>query len=180
MTPEQPRLDPNQMHDHMWVDDGLYVLGCLERRVTLYSQQVRALNLIYALNHLQVISPGGTLLIVGGGVAGLTAAAGAARLGCRVILLEREKELLHLQRNNKKRWVHPHIYDWPAPDSTRSDAGLPLLNWDAEFAGEVATRILDEFEALPERKLITVHLNAQLIDLGEGPTRHVFLDWAIL
>ena len=36
----------------------VYLLGCLERRVTVYSQQVRALNLIYALERCAVLQPG--------------------------------------------------------------------------------------------------------------------------
>ena len=153
------------------------MLGCLERRVTLHSQQIRALNLVYALRELGIVNPGGAILIVGGGVAGLTAAAGAARLGMRVTLLECADELLHLQRNNTKRWVHPHIYDWPAHHSTTREAIVPLLRWTAAPAGEVARQIHSAFDALPEneRKLIDVHMGAEVTNLGSGAERRV--DW---
>jgi len=39
--------------------DRIYTLGCGERRVTIYEQQVRALNLAWALNQLGEI-PSGT------------------------------------------------------------------------------------------------------------------------
>jgi len=159
----------------MRVADGLYILGCLDRRVTLHSQQIRALNLVYSLRQVGIVAPGSQILVVGGGVAGLTAAAGAARLGMRVTLLEREDELLHLQRNNTKRWIHPHIYDWPAPGATAPDATVPILRWRAASAGDVVQQILSGFNALPEneRKLIDVHLGAEVADLGSGPERRV-------
>jgi HEAT repeat protein len=160
----------------MHVDDGLYVIGCLERRVTLYSQQIRALNLVYSLRALGIVRAGDEVLIVGGGVAGLTAAAGASRLGFRVTLLERAHELLHLQRGSAKRWLHPRIYDWPMSGSTASEAALPLLSWEAAPAGDVVEQIHSAFKALPEdeRGRIKTHLGSQITNLGSGAERHVF------
>ncbi|AUX39850.1 uncharacterized protein SOCE26_012450 [Sorangium cellulosum] len=160
----------------MRIEDGLYVLGCLERRVTIHSQQIRALNLVYSLRELGIVKPGDAILIVGGGVAGLTAAAGAARLGLRVTLLERSDELLRLQRNNMKRWIHPHIYDWPASGSTNPEATVPLLRWTAAPAGDVVQQILTAFEGLPkdERDRIDIHPRATVTDLGSGAERRVF------
>ena len=56
---------------------GLYLLGSLERGVTVYSQQVRAHNLVWALWELQPERRPklGSVAVVGGGVAGLTVAA---------------------------------------------------------------------------------------------------------
>ncbi|WP_437962294.1 FAD-dependent oxidoreductase (plasmid) [Sorangium sp. So ce119] len=168
-------IQPQDLHAHMRVEDGLYVLGCLERRVTLHSQQIRALNLVYSLRELAIVSPGDAILIVGGGVAGLTAAAGAARLGFKVTLLEHAHELLHLQRNNMKRWIHPHIYDWPAAGSTEPAATVPLLRWKAAPAGEVVRQILDAYHVLPEdeRERIDIHFGAEITDLGRGSDRLV-------
>lgn len=171
---DERKIIPEDIVKYMRVEDGLYVVGCLERRVTLHSQQIRALNLVYSLRTLDLVPEDGVVLIVGGGVAGLTAAAGAARLGLHVTLLEREPELLHLQRNNTKRWIHPRIYDWPASDSTQPEAVVPLLCWKAAPAGEVARKILNGFEALPERNRIDVYLDAELSSLGQGSPRQVF------
>jgi len=57
--------------------DGLYLLGMMERGVTLYNQQVRAHNLIWSLWELHRYGKRdiGKVAIVGGGAAGLTAAA---------------------------------------------------------------------------------------------------------
>jgi threonine dehydrogenase-like Zn-dependent dehydrogenase len=65
---------------------GLYVIGSLERGVTIYSQQVRAHNLAWALwdlqknGHRQI----GNVAVVGGGIAGLTMAA------CLLSLFDRD------------------------------------------------------------------------------------------
>jgi len=64
----------------MRVEDGLYVLGCTERRVTIHSQQIRALNLVYSLRELGIVHPSDAILIVGGGIAGVTAQERADRL----------------------------------------------------------------------------------------------------
>ena len=56
---------------------GLYVIGSLERGATVYNQQTRAHNLVWALWELQQRESQnvGRVAIVGGGIAGLTAAA---------------------------------------------------------------------------------------------------------
>jgi FAD dependent oxidoreductase len=170
---EERKIGPKDVLDHMRVEDGLYVLGCLERRVTLYSQQVRALNLVYSLLAEGMVSKGGSIAVVGGGVAGMTAAAGAARLGLRVTLIEERDELLHLIRNNTKRWLHPHIYDWPKPGSEAPDADLPLLKWTAGAAGQVSKQLITAFDELPERSCIDVQLTAEIDVLGHSAPRTI-------
>src|SRR4051812_21393232 len=59
----------------------VFVLGSLERNITIRSQQVRALNLVSALLDAAVMKPGQKLAIVGAGPAGLTAAVAAASRG---------------------------------------------------------------------------------------------------
>jgi hypothetical protein len=128
----------------------IYVLGCFARRVTLYTQQVRALNLIYALKQQGRLGPGTHLGIIGGGAAGLTAAALAAYYGCKVTVLEKHGDPLPFFTGNGTRWLHPHIYDWPAPDSLNDDAGLMVLNWRAGLADDVADQLIDQWEPLKE------------------------------
>src|SRR5580658_2873016 len=74
-----------------------YALGLFARRVTVRSQQVRALNLIHSLVSTRQISMGSRVLVVGAGFAGLAAAAAAVRAGCQVTILERSQSRLSLQ-----------------------------------------------------------------------------------
>lgn len=123
----------------------IYVIGAFEKGITIYRQQVRALNLIYCLHESQRIPRDGLISVIGGGVAGVTAAAAALALGYRVYLFEKHTMLLHLQRGCDTRWVHPYIYDWPRPGSEMEHAGLPLLSWRANTSAEVAQQILNDF-----------------------------------
>src|SRR5262249_19132808 len=103
----------------------VFVLGSFERRVTIYSQQVRALNLVGALLRTAELPPDKKVAVLGGGSSGLTFAAGALHRGARVTVLEREKTLLSLFRYGAQRWLHPRVYDWPFPGSEHARAGLP-------------------------------------------------------
>jgi hypothetical protein len=132
----------------------VYVLGCLEKRVTLYSQQVRAINLAVALVDEGLAKPGSSVAIIGAGAAGLTAAAALAIAEPKlkaVHIYERKPEKLHLQRSSPHRYLHPHIYDWPEVGSLRPDAGLPLLTWSVGTAEQVAEQLETEFDRVAEQ-----------------------------
>jgi NADH dehydrogenase FAD-containing subunit len=78
----------------------VFLLGCLEKRVTLYSQQVRAINLAAALIDEGRIKANSRVAIIGGGAAGITAAAAIARAIPNITDLhvyERRSKILHLQ-----------------------------------------------------------------------------------
>jgi len=119
----------------------LYVVGSNHRLITLFSQQVRAINLVQALLEEKKVAPEARICIVGGGVAGLTAAAFAMEKGLEVSLYEQESEPLSVQAQCKGRWIHPHIYDWPDPESLTDRADLPVLSWSADYAHRVIYQI---------------------------------------
>lgn len=131
--------------------DGVFFLGCFESRVTLYAQQVRALNLADAIIASGRIRPKGRVAIVGGGAAGITAAAAFAleMPDLQAIdLYEWKHQLLNLQIGSTHRYLHPHIYDWPEAGALCLDAGLPILNWTADTAGNVAEQLVQQFNAI--------------------------------
>ena len=152
---------------------GVYLLGCLERRVTLLSQQVRALNLIYSLFTEGRVNAGDDIAVVGGGAAGLTAAAAAAICGCQVTLLEKGN-LLGLIANCDKRWVHPHVYDWPAPGSLKAHADeLEVMTWHADTAASVAKQLIAGFRAVQDRHSgrLRDHVGVRNVQLVQGGLR---------
>src|SRR4051794_6954600 len=106
----------------------VFVIGYEAPQVTVYSQQLRALNLIWALSQRKKLEAA-EIVIVGGGIAGVTAAVAAILHGARVTLLEQHDELLHLQRGCHTRYLHPRIFEWPAGTARRAGAELPILNW---------------------------------------------------
>lgn len=134
------------------VRPGLYVLGSLERGVTVYNQQVRAHNLVWALWELQKRSKFngfnlGRVAVVGAGIAGLTTAAGFLSLfdDLDVTIFEQLWDLCPLQQGADHRWLHPRIYDWPNPGSRAPGASLPLLNWSEGRASDVARTVVESF-----------------------------------
>ena len=140
--------------------------------VTILKQQIRALNLIFALaetkkirNQLDGIRArerARNIAVIGGGVAGMTAAAAAAKLGNKVWHFEQRPELCHLQAGCDTRAVAPHIYDWPKDGSESPYAGLPLLNWQAGTAAEFARSLIKGYEAIGKelRRRLQLHLGA--------------------
>lgn len=149
----------------------VYQIGCLERRVTLYSQQVRALNLVFALFDRKKLDRGSEVAVVGGGAAGLTAAVALARRGVSVTLLERLDAVIPFQSGNLTRWLHPHIYEWPSEGCLNPESGLPVLSWSADFAANIAADLRDQFyQHVRETKAIHVQTGVRNTRLHAGST----------
>lgn len=156
---------------------GRFVLGPFDPGITLLRQQTRALNLIYALSEAGRLPPGAKLAVIGGGVAGVTAAAAAATLGCKVSLIERLHALVHLQQGCDTRWLHPHIYDWPRPGAQREYAGLPLLDWYASSASAVARQIVGAFQRIQQACGIGVYFGSELKAISNSRSRVIKVRW---
>lgn len=141
----------------------IYVIGTFDTGVTVRSQQTRALNLVWALIEGSVVrtlapeeerspDPKFKIAIVGGGFAGLSAAAGLLRKGAdaEITVFEQCDTLLPLQHGSDTRWLHPHIYNWPAEGSEASAAMLPVLNWTAARASDVVVQVMAEWKRVIE------------------------------
>lgn len=121
-----------------------YLLGCLDPRVTVYSQQLRALNLVFALEQEGVVDRASRVAIVGGGIAGITAAAALISNGVAVDVFEKRPDgMLALQAGAHHRWIHPGVYDWPEPEwAIPAAARLPVLPWKAATADQLRETLL--------------------------------------
>jgi L-2-hydroxyglutarate oxidase LhgO len=117
--------------------------------VTFHSQQRRAFNLIWALAETREIKLGTNVGIIGGGLAGMTCAAAAGMVGCRVTMIESEPDVLHQQRGNHTRYIHPNILDWPSRNATNPHTDLPYLNWTADICKEVVKEVEAQFSNVP-------------------------------
>jgi|SRR6516225_6601828 len=126
---------------------GVYVLGSFAKHVTIYSQQVRAINLVDSLCRTGQLTEGKRVAIVGGGIAGVTVAAAALVRGARVTVIEQAQDFMPIQSNASERYLHPHIYDWPLTPGNES-AGLPLLDWEAGDASSVFEKLREAWREL--------------------------------
>ena len=149
---------------------GVFVCGCFERWVSIQLQATRGHNLAWALIETKRLRAGQRAAVIGGGFAGLSAAAALGRKGIKVTLFERAPALLATQRDNHTRWIHPHIHEWPRPGSRNPRAGLPLLDWHAGLAADMAAEVLRAFATETQRSEIAVRCSARETVLGAGPT----------
>lgn len=147
---------PHGTFDEHRIPTRVFVLGVNERRVTVYSQQCRALNLIYLLHQTGVLQRGAEdrVAVIGAGAGGLTAAAAAACTGHEVVLLNDSVEPMPMQRFARHRWLHPHLFDWPRKGWWNHRADLPLLDWTAADAASVRDEIIGRFNDASWRGLI--------------------------
>lgn len=127
------------------IKDFQYTTGLFQNGITIYKQQIRALNLFYALIKTNQLTAGSSICIVGGGVAGLTFAAAALKAQVNVLLLEKELIFLPLQHGCDTRQVHPYLYSWPNKGSLFPFTRLPVLPWKAGTAANVAKQIFHSF-----------------------------------
>jgi hypothetical protein len=154
----------------------LYLIGTFETGVTVFSQQVRALNLIWALIDTKTISSSDTstpfkIAIVGCGFAGLSAAAGLLKKRANVALtiFEERHTLLPMQQGSDSRWLHPRIYDWPGEGAGTSNARLPVLDWRAPRASDVVVQILAAWDAIVAdvRTPLALYCNTRYLQIHE-------------
>ena len=157
-------------------DHECYVLGVHEGRVTLLSQQSRALNLAWALGEAGALqtaagSPA-PVAVVGAGAGGMTAAAALSCLGANVTLIGSSGELMLLQAGCKQRWLHPFIYDWPNEQWYRESAQLPILDWKAGTAESVRDQIIKGFDELRQSVCpsLECRLNTEVLALERERT----------
>jgi hypothetical protein len=162
----------------------LYLLGAFDKNVTVWSQQVRALNLAYALVQQRTLhcakhEKKKAIAIVGGGFAGLTIAAGLVKKGvhAEITVFEQCDALMPLQQGSDSRWLHPRIYDWPREGSQSGVAMLPVLNWTAARASDVVVQILTQWRQLAAEKSIHLYCNARHLEIFEDKREGLLVEW---
>ncbi|MEP1963229.1 hypothetical protein [Tateyamaria sp.] len=169
----------------------LFTIGSFDKQVTVLSQQTRALNLAWSLIETGKVPVRGDgkeckVAIVGAGFAGMTLAAGLISKGadCDLYMFEQRDSLLPLQQGSDTRWLHPHIYDWPAPGSEASAAMLPVLNWTAARSSDVVVQVLSEWNQIIQNKQggqrkLRLFCNARHVQVAEcaGQTDKARLEW---
>jgi hypothetical protein len=153
MTAAAAALEAFAIHD----TPSLHIIGTFDAGITVLRQQVLALNLAWSLIEAGRIPPAPApptrIAVIGAGFAGLTFAAAilAKEVNCELTLFEEHDTLMPLQQGSDTRWLHPHIYDWPDEGSEADVAMLPLLNWTAARASDVAVQVLQDWKRTARR-----------------------------
>jgi hypothetical protein len=88
---------------------GTYFIGNYSGRISFFAQQTRALNLVLALIRKERIEAGDRVGIVGGGLAGVTAAVALLQKDVEPDLFEQNHTLFRYQKNTRTRHVHPSV-----------------------------------------------------------------------
>lgn len=126
------------------ISPAAYAIGMAAARITIADQQRRAVNVVWALLREGRVAPGDRIAIVGGGVAGVTAATYALTQSLRVTVFEKFDDPFALQQGSA-RWISPTIYDWPADGWRNDQTNLPCMNWRPGTAGEVVAGLRKEW-----------------------------------
>lgn len=130
--------------------DRMYCVGPPSGRLSFMSQQVRAMNLVWALGQKGKIKPGSTVGVVGGGIAGLSAAMTLRALRCHVTVFEKSLALLHRQRAATHRHAHPSINWWPNDSELLPTTSLPFLNWGMGQCDRIVQTMMSQWKRLED------------------------------
>jgi hypothetical protein len=157
------------------VSPPLYIIGTFDAGITVLRQQVRAFDLAWSLIEAGRIphapAPPTRIAVIGAGFAGLSFAAAmlSKQVNCEIILFEEHDTLMPLQQGSDTRWLHPHIYDWPDEGSETDVAMLPLLNWTAARASDVAVQVLQSWKRIARRHTaIQLYCNTRHLQVSQS------------
>ncbi len=150
----------------------VYVVGCIDRRVTFLAQQNRAINIVYALWEQGLIE-GRRIGILGAGLAGATAAIACHhKAAAEIVVLEKMLQPLWLQ-DESERFIHPNIYDWPNAGWSAGETALPFMNWSAGSASAIVRRLRREIQKYVDREEIDLRVGMSAFDLKRDGTAWV-------
>lgn len=152
----------------------VYCIGPYARRVSFSSQQHRALNLVWALKQDDQLRKGMRIAIVGGGIAGLTAALAFGFEQCTVHVFEQSQQKLSLQRHTEHRFVSPTINQWPHVEPSITTR-LPFLEWHAGSCAQAVRVIEKQFDAAAGRN-VAVFDNVRVSEIRDPVDGRVRLD----
>ena len=153
----------------------VYVVGMSASRITLADQQRRAVNIIWALLRERRVKPDQTVAIVGGGIAGITAAAYAIKQGLHAAVFEKFDDPFALQQGSG-RWLHPNIYDWPTDGWNTDRTSLPCMNWRAGMARDVVAELRKEWHTLREHPLLDWKPATEIVSLDGVVNEAILID----
>jgi len=83
-------------------------------------------------------------------------------------------DLSDIQHTASHRYIHPHSFSWPASGSDRDGAGLPLLDWAAAPADQVADAVRKDAKRLLDGSAVaSLCLNSKIAALRNDGSRTI-------
>jgi hypothetical protein len=150
-SPTEQVLDASRVSEHVFA---IFAPENPPVPVSIDVQQIRAMNLVHSLFYHKYLEPGMSLAVVGGGFAGITAAAYAAALNAKVTLFEQFNNVLNVQEKASHRWVCPGLTMWPTPRELQFHADLPVMDWQAGTAREIVEYMRSRWKMLVDTSLV--------------------------
>jgi NADPH-dependent 2,4-dienoyl-CoA reductase/sulfur reductase-like enzyme len=126
--------------------------GHSTNNISIIHQQVRCINLAWALVKLRKVKHGSVVGIVGGGFSGLMLAVSLAiQRRCIVYIYEKDPRPLQRFRHSPYRYISTNLNSRDLPPRlnlkySRPIYDLPIFAWNYGTASEVAHRWLREFQ----------------------------------
>lgn len=129
-------------------DANIFQIGCTARLLNVHAQQQRVFNLVWGLINEKVVKKNQPIAVIGAGISGITAASALLVAGYKVHLFERTADIIHLQRGNETRFLHPNIQEWPNEGFAYPLTQMPFMNWRAADAGHVIEQLFRQWESV--------------------------------
>ena len=166
--------------------------GFAKENISILHQQMRCINLAWALRHTKRVKPGNVVAIIGGSFSGLMLAVALAISEDTIVYIFEENErLLHNFRDKSHRYLSPNLnsrYLGKNFDPRLSNAFFesPIFQWSEGTASDVAASWMQEFARYEPRLPIFSFLGRKvesgqitatntkiIIDLRSKSTPHV-------
>lgn len=131
--------------------------GFSRENISILHQQLRCVNLAWALRHTKKVKRGDVIGIVGGSFSGLMLACSLAIADDVIVyIFEKEKRLLHKFRDKSHRLLSPNLNSRYlgkrfSPASSAPFFDPPIFKWREATASEVAAEWLRNFEVYREK-----------------------------
>jgi hypothetical protein len=146
----------------------LYFIGNYSGRINFFAQQSRALNLVWALIKKDFIKAGDRVAVIGGGLAGVTAAIALLQKDVQPDLFEQHTTLFRYQRNCVTRHVHPTINFWPEMPIVPS-TDFPFLNWCEGSPSRIISKVQEEISK--HFRDLRIHTSSQVMGVDSKDSR---------
>lgn len=148
---KRPSVDIALLGGRVPYSKNAFVIGPFANRVNFASQQRRALNLVWAIND-DLIKQGDSqglagkdAVVVGAGLAGLTASLALSTFDCSSWVLEQADGAFAGMKAANHRYIHPTINYWPQ-EAIDPATLLPFFNWHYGRCDTVLERLYTEWD----------------------------------